>query len=113
MVDTETVVALMTGKADICTARVLASDGTLAATIARVDIGGGTQLVTVDGVAETRTHPSWTVWHVRLISPTRMMPDELREEQDYDAAVKLAEAYAAKLDEHAERIAELADDLKV
>ncbi len=84
-----------------------------AATVALVEVGGGTQTVTVDGVAEERTHPASRLFHVRLISPDRMLPDELREADDYEAAVKLGKAYASKLAKHAEQIEKLADDLKV
>jgi hypothetical protein len=98
---------------EITAARVVTGDGQAAATIELVGVGGGSQTVTVDGVAEERTHPSSTLFHVRLLSPDRMIPDELRDVASYDEAVELAEAYAAKLAEHAGRIAELAEDLKV
>jgi hypothetical protein len=88
-------------------------DGRVAATVDAVDVGGGSQTVTVDGVPEERIHPSSRVFHVRFISPDRMLPDELREVDDYDLAVKLGVAYAEKLAEHADRLASLAQDLKV
>jgi hypothetical protein len=97
----------------ITAARVDASNGTLAALIEWVPVGGGTQTVTVDGVAENREHPSSTVYHVRFISPDRMVPDVLREADSYEDACALAVKYAAKLNEHAARVAALADDLKV
>lgn len=97
----------------ITSARVVTADGRTAAEIDRVDIGGGTQTVTVDGTAEERVHPASSTFHVRLIAPDRMLSDELREAADFDAAVELGRAYAAKLVEHAGRVAELADDLKV
>lgn len=98
---------------EVVSARTLAADGRLAATIDRVEVGGGTQTVTVDGTPEVRTHPHGAVFHVRLISPDRMLSDELREVPDYGTACELAEAYAAKLDEHADRLAALAGDLAV
>ncbi len=94
-------------------AQVRAGDGRLAATINLVEIGGGTQTVTVDGSPEERTHPASQAFHVRFISPDRMLPDELREADDYEAAVKLGKAYAVKLVKHAEQLDALADDLKV
>jgi hypothetical protein len=99
--------------AEVTSARVMTLDGRLAATVDRVDVGGGSQIVTVDGTPEERIHPTSTVWHVRLLAPNRMLPDELREEPSWEAATKVAEAYAAKLDENASRIAELAENLRV
>lgn len=97
----------------ITSARVDCADGRTAATIDLVEVGGGSQTVTVDGVPEERIHPLHQAFHVRLISPDRMLPDELREVADYDAAVALGQAYAAKLAAHAEALASLATDLKV
>jgi hypothetical protein len=97
----------------IMTARVDSPDGTALAQIERVRIGGGTQVVTVDGVPEERVHPTLHRFHVRLLSPDRMIPDELRETETYEQAVDLALKYAAKRSEHARRIDELAADLKV
>lgn len=88
-------------------------DGRQAAIVEAVNVGGGSQIVTVDGVPEERIHPSSRVFHVRFISPDRMLPDELREVDDYDLAVKLGVTYAEKLAEHAGRLAEFAQDLKV
>lgn len=98
---------------EVTSARIRAADGRLAATIDRVEVGGGSQTVTVDGTPEERVHPRSVVFHVRLISPDRMLPDELREIADYGAACDLAVRYSALLDEHAARVANLADDLKV
>jgi hypothetical protein len=98
---------------EVTSARTLTADGQVAATIDLVEVGGGTQTVTVDGVAEERIHPHAVAFHVRLISPDRMLPDELREVADYEAACTLAARYAARLDEHAQRIADLAGDLAV
>lgn len=97
----------------ITSARVETSTGELAATIDCVDVGGGTQTVTVDGTPEERTHRVSRVFHVRFVSPDRMIPDQLREADSYAAAVDLGVAYAAKVEEHAGRIADLADDLRV
>jgi len=97
----------------ITAARVDCPDGRVAATVDLVEVGGGSQTVTVDGVPEERVHPGSTVYHVRFISPDRMMPDELREAATYGDAIALGEAYAARLAEHAERIASLATDLRV
>jgi hypothetical protein len=97
----------------ITAARVDSPAGRVAATIERVGVGGGTQVVTVDGVAEERVHPASTVYHVRFLSPDRMIPDELRAVESFDEACELAEKYAVKLDEHAARVDELAADLKV
>lgn len=108
----------MTAKADapavvITAARVDCPDGTPAAHIELVEIGGGSQTVTVDGIPEERIHPRSQVHHVRLISPDRMLPDTLREAGSYDEAVKLGTAYAVKLAAHAGRAAELAADLEL
>lgn len=94
-------------------AQILASDGRIAATVDLVDVGGGSQTVTVDGVPEERIHPARSVFHVRLLSPDRTIPDDLRETGSYEDAVKLGVAYARKLTEHAKKLAELAEDLKV
>lgn len=100
-------------KAIITSARVDAANGAVAATIDLVPIGGGRQTVSVDGVPEDRIHPTSTAYHVRFISPDRMVSDEVRTVGSYEEACKLAEKYAAKLAEHAQRIDELAADLKV
>jgi hypothetical protein len=97
----------------ITAARIDTAGGLIAATIDLVEVGGGSQTVTVDGTPEERIHPHSTVFHVRLLSPDRMIPDELRQVPTFDEAVSLGTAYAARLDEHAQRIAELAEDLKV
>lgn len=97
----------------ITSARVDAEGGRPAALIEWVPVGGGTQTVTVDGVAQERLHPSSEVYHVRFISPDRMIPDELREADSFGDACALAVKYAARLGEHAARLAEIAEDLKV
>jgi len=88
-------------------------DGRLAATIDVLDVGGGTQTVTVDGAAHERVHDSRRIFHARLISPDRMMPDELRECDSYEDAVALGVAYATRLTEHRARVDELAEDLRM
>lgn len=94
-------------------AEVRTGDGRLAASIDAVQIGGGTQTVTVDGVPEERVHPVSRAFHVRLLAPDRMIPDELRQVDTYQEAIEVGLKYAAKLAEHADRLAELAQDLKV
>lgn len=98
---------------EVTSARTMAADGRVAATIDLVEVGGGTQTVTVDGTPEERVHGHSVVYHVRLISPDRMLPDELREVAGYDEACDLADRYARRLDEHAARVADLAADLTV
>lgn len=98
---------------EVVSARTLAADGRVAATIDLVEVGGGTQVVTVDGAREDRVHPHSMVFHVRLVSPDRMLPDELREVAGYEQACDLATRYAARLDEHAARVADLGADLKI
>jgi hypothetical protein len=97
----------------VVSARVDTTDGRPAAHIDLVDVGGGSQIVTVDGTAEERIHPTKTVFHVRLVSPDRMVPDELRETATYADACALARKYATRLEANADRLAELAADLKV
>ena len=97
----------------ITAARVDTADGREAALITLVDVGGGEQVVTVDGAPEVRVHPSSRVYHVRLLSPDRMLPDQLREAPSFEDACALGEAYAGRLAEHAARVDDLAADLKV
>lgn len=97
----------------ILTARIDTASGRQAAYIQMVDVGGGEQVVTVDGQPEIRVHPSSRVFHVRFISPDRMVPDTLREAASFDEAVALGRKYAAKLDEHAKQVDTLAGDLEV
>lgn len=97
----------------IMIAHVTVDDGPPLAVIERVRIGGGTQTVTVDGVPEERVHPSFWRYHARLISPDRMIPDQLLETETYDEAVEVALKYADKRIEHADRLTALAEDLKV
>jgi hypothetical protein len=97
----------------ITTARVETAGGRIAALIAMVDVGGGEQVVTVDGAPEVRVHPSSRVYHVTLLSPDRMVPDQLREAPSYQDACVLGITYAEKLAEHAARVDALAADLKV
>jgi len=97
----------------ILTAQVMSEKGTVAAFIELVQIGGGSQTVTVDGVPEERVHPTSSIYHVRCISPDRMVPDQLISVDSYEEACALAVKYAQKMDEHADRVAALADDLKI
>jgi hypothetical protein len=88
-------------------------DGRVAAGIELVEVGGGTQTVTVDGQPEDRRHASSVVFHTRLISPDRMIPDQLIASDSYQDAVKVGELYAQRLAQHAERAASLAADLQM
>jgi hypothetical protein len=97
----------------IMSARVDTTEGVPAALIERVDVGGGEQIKTVDGKEEPFVHERSTVFHVRLYSPDKSFPDELRDAETYEDACKLGLAYAGKLSEHAQRIAKLAQELKV
>jgi hypothetical protein len=97
----------------IMIAHVTVDGGPPLAVIERVKIGGGIQTVTVDGVAEDRVHPSFYRYHVRLLSPDRMIPDQLLETKSYDEAVELALKYGDKRVEHAARVDQLAADLKI
>lgn len=94
-------------------ARVDLPDGTTVAQIDAVTIGGGIQTVTVDGVPEDRQHPTLHRFHCRLLSPDRMIPDQLHETETYDEAVDIGVAYAAKRAKHAKQLAELAAELRV
>lgn len=96
----------------IMTSRVVVDDQPVAQ-IERILMGGGTQTVTVDGVPEERVHPMFERFHVRLLSPDRMIPDELRELDTYEEACELALLYAGKRVEHAAAVADLAAGLKV
>ena len=97
----------------ITAARVDTADGTAAAQIELVEIGGGEQVVTVDGTAEVRVHPRSRQYHVRLLSPDKFVPDMLRDAATYEEACALGCKYAAKMTEHAARVDELAADLQV
>ena len=96
----------------ITAARVDLPDGTTVALIESVTLGGGIQTVTVDGVAEERQHPTLHRWHCRLLSPDRMIDDQLLDVETYDEAVDLALAYAAKRIRHAQQVSDLAAALK-
>jgi hypothetical protein len=97
----------------VTVASVRLDDGAEVARIERVTIGGGTQTVTVDGVPEERRHPMMQLFHVHLISPDRMIPDQLHDAQTYDEAVELALAYGRKRVEHAAQVDALAASLRV
>lgn len=98
-------VAVMMARVDL--------DGAAVAYIEAVTIGGGMQVVTVDGVPEERVHPTFHRFHVRMLSPDRMIPDQLREAETYEEALELGTLYARKRAEHAARVDQLAEDLKV
>ena len=93
----------------ITAAQVVDGDGPALATIERVRIGGGIRVIE----GEEHQHPTLHLFHVRLLSPDRMIPDELREAETYEEAVELALRYGALRVEHASRVAELAEDLKL
>lgn len=93
-------------------ARVDLADGTTVAQIDAVTIGGGTQVVTVDGVPEERQHPTLHRFHCRLLSPDRMISDQLHETDTYEEAVALGLGYAARRAKHAQQLAELAAELR-
>lgn len=95
---------------EITGARVT-QDGTEVAQIEAITVGGGTQVVTVDGTPEVRQHPTFHRFHVRLLSPDRMIPDVLREAETYEEAVEIATAYAGRRAVHAGKVAELAEAL--
>lgn len=97
----------------ITAARVDLPDGTTVAQIDAVTIGGGIQTVTVDGVPEDRQHPTLHRFHCRLLSPDRMISDQLVETETYEDAVAAGVAYAVKRAKHAQQLAELAADLRV
>jgi hypothetical protein len=97
----------------ITSARVDTAAGEAAARIDLVQVGGGEQVVTVDGTAEVRTHPLSAVYQVRLLSPDKFVPDQLRDAGTYEEACALGCKYAAKMTEHAARVDELAADLQV
>jgi len=99
----------LTPELHIMTAQVVIDDGPAVAIVERVTIGGGFRVIE----GEEHQHPSFVRHHCRLISPDRMMPDQLIETESYEEAVAAAMKYADKRVEHAARINELATDLRV
>ena len=96
----------------VLTARV-ELDGREVALVERVTIGGGTQVITVDGVPQDKVHPTFERFHVRLLSQAgRMVPDQLEEAGDWDEACKIGVAYAERVAANATRIADLQEALK-
>lgn len=99
----------MTGpQVTITAARIDLADGTTVAQVEAVTIGGGTQVVTVDGVPEERQHPTFHRFHCRLLSPDRMIPDQLFDLETYDEAVTVGLKYAARRVQHAQQLGDLA-----
>lgn len=96
----------------IMSAQIVNGDNVVAI-IDRIPVGGGTQVVTVDGTPEERTHPTSTTYHVRLVSPDRMVPDQVRDTDSYEDAVDLSTRYAARVADAAGKLADLAEDLRV
>ena len=78
-----------------------------AATISLTPVGGGTQVVMVDGTPEDRVHPASEVYNVTLHTPDPMLPDEVRTADSYKEAVALGEEWAKRLAKHAEDMADL------
>ena len=97
----------------VTSARIDLPDGTPVAVVEAVTIGGGIQVVTVDGVPEERQHPTLHRFHCRLLSPDRMIPDQLVETDSYDDAVSLGLRYAAKRVQHAQQLDDLTASLKL
>lgn len=93
----------------IMTARVIDDEGTELAWVERVRIGGGTRVIE----GEEHQHPTFERHHVRLLSPDRMIPDQLLEVESYDEAIALAEEYGARREEHATEVAQLGQRLRM
>jgi hypothetical protein len=93
----------------IMIAHVTVDDGPAVAIVERVTIGGGIRVIE----GEEHQHPTFVRHHCRLISPDRMMPDQLIETETYEEAVAVAMKYADKRVEHAARIDQLTTDLRV
>lgn len=96
----------------ITSARIDGPDGTPACLIERIGVGGGTRTRMVDGTPEDTTDPVSVVYHVRFISPSRMIADELREAADLDAAVELGCRYVDRVAANTQQLADIAADLK-
>lgn len=93
-------------------ARIDLPDGTTVVQIEAVTIGGGTQVVTVDGVPEERQHPTLHRFHCRLLAPDRMIPDQLLDVETYEEAVEAGVRYAEKRAKHAQQLSDLAAELR-
>jgi hypothetical protein len=72
-----------------------ASDGTIAATVTKIDVGGGTRMVE----GEEQRHPTSVVYHVRKHSRDPLTPDELVETSSWDEAVGKAKEYLDRVEE--------------
>jgi hypothetical protein len=96
----------------ITAAEVALPNGTVVAYIEAIAVGGGTQVVMVDGKPEQRQHPLSHCYHARLLSQAgRMISDEIVDAETYEDACKAGEAYARKVQRNAKQIAELRDSL--
>lgn len=84
-------------KAFVTAGRVETEDGRLAALLDLLPVGGGSQMVTVDGQPEERVHPSSKVWHVRLISMDPVVGDRIEDAGSFEEAAAIGEEYAVKL----------------
>ena len=93
----------------VMVAHIVDDAGAQLAHVERITIGGGTRVIE----GEEHHHPTFTRFHARLLSPDRMIPDQLVETETYDEAVDVAVAYGAKRIQHAAKVAELAESLKV
>ena len=99
----------MAPRVQIMVAYVVDDDSVPLARIERVTIGGGIRVVE----GEPQQHPTFERFHVHMLSPDRMIPDQLLDAETYDEAVDLAVAYGGKRIQHAAKVAELAESLRV
>ena len=98
----------------ITEARVQLDDGTEVARIEAVTIGGGNRIVgQIHGRDVEEPDPVFRRYHAWLLSPDRMIPDQLREAETYDEAVAIGMRYADLRVEHADKVAGLADALRI
>jgi hypothetical protein len=94
-------------------AQVELDDGTVAARIERVILGGGERTRMIDGVPETTTDPQSIRFHVRLLSQAGpLIPDQLQEAETYEKACLAGEAYAEKVQANQAKIDDLNESLK-
>lgn len=96
----------------VMSAHVVLGDGTVAARIERVLIGGGERTRMIDGTPEVTNDPLFERFHVRLLSQAGpMVGDRMEEAETYEDACVLGEAYAAKVTANAGQIAALRESL--